>query len=58
MNHHQIDVVGAGPARMMPAAELTPAGVDVVMLERRPTIEPERIWSLWRIGLAVTQRGA
>ena len=41
MNHHQVVVVGAGPAGMMLGAELTLAGVDVVVLDRRPTIELE-----------------
>ena len=37
MNDHQVVVVGAGPAGMMLAAELTLADVDVVVIERRPT---------------------
>lgn len=41
MSDHQVVVVGAGPAGMMLAAELTLADVDVVVLERRSTIELE-----------------
>jgi 2-polyprenyl-6-methoxyphenol hydroxylase-like FAD-dependent oxidoreductase len=41
MSDHQVVVVGAGPAGMMLAAELTLADVDVVVIERRPTIELE-----------------
>ena len=37
MNDHEVVVVGAGPAGMMLAAELTLADVDVVVIERRPT---------------------
>lgn len=39
--HHQVAVIGAGPAGMMLAAELTLAGVDVVVIERRPSPELE-----------------
>ncbi len=34
---HQVVIVGAGPAGMMLAAELTLADIDVVVIERRPT---------------------
>lgn len=34
---HQVVVVGNGPAGMMLAAELTLAGIDVVVVERRRT---------------------
>lgn len=36
---HQVVIVGAGPAGMMLAAELTLAGVDAVVIERRATPE-------------------
>jgi 2-polyprenyl-6-methoxyphenol hydroxylase-like FAD-dependent oxidoreductase len=38
---HQVVVVGAGPAGMMLAAELSLADIDVVVIERRPTPELE-----------------
>lgn len=38
---HQVVIVGAGPAGMMLAAELALAGIDVVVIERRPTPELE-----------------
>ena len=41
MTDHQVIVVGAGPAGMMLAAELTLADVDVVVIERRATVELE-----------------
>lgn len=40
-SEHQVVVVGAGPAGMMLAAELTIAGVDVVVVERRETRDLE-----------------
>jgi 3-(3-hydroxy-phenyl)propionate hydroxylase len=36
---HEVVVVGSGPTGLVLAAELTLAGVDVVVLERRPTPE-------------------
>lgn len=41
MDEHAVVIVGAGPAGMMLAAELTLAGVDVVVLERRATADLE-----------------
>ena len=38
---HDVLIVGAGPAGMMLAAELTLAGVDVVVIERRATVDIE-----------------
>ena len=38
---HHVVIVGAGPAGMMLAAELTLAGIDVVVIERRPTTQLE-----------------
>lgn len=38
---HQVIVVGCGPTGMMLAAELTLAGIDVVVIERRRTHELE-----------------
>ncbi len=38
---HQVVVVGSGPAGMMLAAELTLAGIDVVVIERRRTQDLE-----------------
>lgn len=35
MNQHEVVIVGAGPTGLMLGAELTLAGVDVVVLERR-----------------------
>ncbi len=35
-DEHQVVIVGSGPAGMMLAAELTLAGIDVVVIERRP----------------------
>ena len=39
MKNHQVVIAGAGPTGMMLGAELKIAGVDVVVLERRPTPE-------------------
>src|SRR5688572_6667408 len=36
MKNHKVLIVGAGPTGLMLAAELTLAGVDVAILERRP----------------------
>jgi len=36
---HQVVIAGAGPTGMVLAAELTLAGVDVVVVERRPSAE-------------------
>ena len=41
MDEHAVVIVGAGPAGMMLAAELTLAGADVVVLERRATADLE-----------------
>lgn len=43
-------VVGAGPTGLVLAGELALAGVDVMVLERRPT--PERLTSLWTRGIS------
>jgi 3-(3-hydroxy-phenyl)propionate hydroxylase len=40
-DEHQVVIVGSGPTGMMLAAELTLAGIDVVVIERRPTQELE-----------------
>lgn len=40
-SEHEVVVVGAGPAGMMLAAELTLAGADVVVVERRETQDLE-----------------
>ena len=40
-SEHAVVIVGAGPTGMMLGAELTLAGVDVVIVERRPTSELE-----------------
>lgn len=39
IDEHQVVIVGAGPAGMMLAAELTLVGIDVAVVERRPTQE-------------------
>ena len=39
MSEHAVLIVGAGPTGMMLAAELALAGVDVALVERRPTSE-------------------
>jgi 2-polyprenyl-6-methoxyphenol hydroxylase-like FAD-dependent oxidoreductase len=36
MNEHEVVIAGGGPTGMMLAAELAVAGIDVVVLERRP----------------------
>ncbi len=41
MSEHAVVVVGGGPTGMMLAAELTLAGVDVAVVERRPGVELE-----------------
>jgi len=39
MTEHQVAIAGGGPTGMMLAAELTLAGIDVALLERRPDHE-------------------
>jgi 3-(3-hydroxy-phenyl)propionate hydroxylase len=39
MDEHQVAIVGGGPTGLMLAAELALAGVDAVVLERRPSQE-------------------
>src|SRR3954470_13756629 len=39
MTTHQVVIAGAGPTGMMLAAELQLAGIDVAIVERRPTAE-------------------
>lgn len=41
MSHHEVVIVGSGPAGMMLAGELALAGIDLVVVERRPTQELE-----------------
>jgi 3-(3-hydroxy-phenyl)propionate hydroxylase len=43
MTEHAVVIAGGGPTGMMLAAELTLAGVDVAVIERRPS--PELAWS-------------
>ncbi len=40
-NEHEVVIVGGGPTGLMLGAELTLAGVDAVVIERRPTTELE-----------------
>jgi 2-polyprenyl-6-methoxyphenol hydroxylase-like FAD-dependent oxidoreductase len=42
MARHAVVIVGAGPTGMMLAAELALAQVDVVIVERRATPDPDR----------------
>ena len=46
MIQHQVIVAGAGPTGMMLAAELQLAGIDVAIIERRPTAEFNRSGAL------------
>jgi 3-(3-hydroxy-phenyl)propionate hydroxylase len=39
MTDHAVLIAGAGPTGMMLAAELKLAGIDVALVERRPTAE-------------------
>lgn len=39
MSHHAVVVVGAGPTGLLLAGELALAGVDVAVVERRPSQE-------------------
>src|ERR1700716_4698867 len=41
MAEHAVVIAGGGPTGMMLAAELTLAGTDVVILERRPSVKLE-----------------
>ncbi|HEY6469973.1 MAG TPA: FAD-dependent monooxygenase [Candidatus Dormibacteraeota bacterium] len=41
MSEHAVVIAGSGPTGMMLAAELTLAGTDVVIVERRPSFELE-----------------
>lgn len=41
MTEHAVVIAGAGPTGMMLAAELTLAGIDVVIVERRPNFKLE-----------------
>lgn len=45
-NEHQVVIAGAGPTGLMLAGELAVAGIDVVIVERRP----DRELSGWRAG--------
>lgn len=42
ISHHQVLIAGAGPVGMMLAAELQLAGIDVAIIERRPTADFNR----------------
>ena len=42
MAEHAVVIAGGGPTGMMLAAELAPAQVDVVIVERRATPDPDR----------------
>jgi 2-polyprenyl-6-methoxyphenol hydroxylase-like FAD-dependent oxidoreductase len=41
MSEHAVVIVGGGPTGMMLAAELTLAGIDVLIVERRPSVKLE-----------------
>src|SRR5205085_1913166 len=41
MNDHAVMIAGAGPTGLMLAGELALAGIDVAIVERRPTQELE-----------------
>ncbi len=42
MSEHEVVIAGGGPTGMMLAAELALAGIDVVIVERRATPDPDR----------------